>query len=364
MAPYAHTEGVAEFDSIRTGIAGGIVQDEVMLPDALQRLPFLRRAAARFPIAGELTAPGTRTHRVGVVLHATKPDAAENEAVIRALVADAGWAEPRIYPTTQSSFGEEQAAEALADGCDLVIACGGDGTVRMAAHALRHTGVPLGIVPSGTANIFARNLLLPLRDRRAAAHVALHGSSAPVDLGRATLTVDGEQEEHLFLVLTGIGNDAATVLGTDERLKQRFGWFAYAASAAQHALRSSVPMTVVYPANPPREIRAWSVIAGSCGKVPGGIEIFPGAVIDDGVLDVMEVTVAHPLQWLPIGAKGLLHLRAGVPGLQHVLMPELSVIPASPLPVQVDGDVIENVDRLDVSVDHRALAVRVASPHQ
>lgn len=334
-----------------------------MLADPLQRLPFVRRAAARFPIAGDLRPPDEVAHRVGIVLHATKPDAAENVALIRALVAEAGWVEPKVFPTTPASFGEEQAADALDAGCDLVITCGGDGTVRMAAQALRHTGVPLGIVPSGTANIFARNLLLPLRDRRAAVRIALHGSTAPVDLGGATLSVRGVEEEHLFLVLTGIGNDAATVLGTDERLKQRLGWFAYAASAARHALRAPVPMMVTYPANPPREISAWSVIAGSCGKVPGGIEIFPGAVIDDGVLDVMEVTVAHPLQWLPIGAKGLLHLRAGVPGLRHLLMPGLSVVPERPLPVQVDGDVIEDVDRLDIAVDHRALEVRVATPH-
>lgn len=335
-----------------------------MLADPIQRLPFVRRSAARFPIAGELRPPGEVAHRVGVVLHATKPDAAENETLIRSLVAEAGWADPEVFPTTAASYGEEQAAAALAAGCDLVIACGGDGTVRMAAQALRHTGVPLGIIPSGTANIFARNLLLPLRDRRAAARIALHGSTAPVDLGGATLTVRGEAEEHVFLVLTGIGNDAATVLDTDERLKQRLGWFAYAAAAARHALRAPVPMTVTYPANPPREIRAWSVIAGSCGKVPGGIEIFPGAIIDDGVLDVMEVTVGNPLQWLPIGAKGFLHLRAGVPGLRHLLMPGLSVVPERPLPVQVDGDVIEEVDRLEVGLDHRALEVRVATPHQ
>lgn len=335
-----------------------------MLAGPLQRPPFLRRASARFPIAGPLGAPDAADRRVGVVLHATKPDAAQCWALVQELVADAGWGAPRLYPTTPSSFGREQAAQALAEGCDLIIACGGDGTVRMAAQALRHTGVPLGIVPSGTANIFARNLLLPLRDRRAAVRIALHGATAPVDLGEATLTARGERDEHLFLVLAGIGHDAATVRDTDEPLKRRYGWFAYAISAARHALRAPAPMTVSYPANPPREIQAWSVIAGSCGKVPGGIEIFPGAVIDDGVLDVMEVTVSHPLNWLPIGLKGIFHLRSGVPGMRHVLTPTLSVVPGCPLPVQVDGDVIEDVDRLDIGVDHRALAVRVATPRQ
>lgn len=334
-----------------------------MLAGPLQRLPVVRRMTTRFPIAGALTPPDSRPRRVGVVLHAAKRDAADTAAAIERAVTAAGWEPARVYPTTLASFGTTQAAAAVADGCDLVVACGGDGTVRMAAQALRHTGVPLGIVPLGTANIFARNLLLPLRSRQHTIDVALHGASARVDLGVATITVDDAEEEHLFLVLTGIGNDAATVLGTRHGLKDRLGWLAYAESAARHALRRPQPMTLHYPANPPRRVRAWSVIAGSCGKVPGGIEIFPGAVIDDGVLDVMEVTVGHPLEWIPIGAKGLLHLRSAVPGLRHALAPGLVVDVDDPMPVQVDGDVFTGVTRLQAAVDHRALTVRVAPHH-
>lgn len=330
-----------------------------MLSPYVARLPFLRRHAGRFPIAGALEAPDGTPRRVGIVLHAGKPQARAIVGQIGTALQQAGWSPASVYPTTACSFGLDQARAALRDGCDLVIACGGDGTVRMAAHALRRTGVPLGIVPLGTANIFARNLLLPLRSTRQAVAVALHGASAPVDLGTAVATVHGISEEHLFLVLTGIGNDAATVLDTRQLLKDRIGWLAYAESAVRHMLREPQPMTLHYPANPPRRITAWSVIAGNCGKVPGGIEIFPGAVIDDGVLDVLEVSVGNPLQWLPIGGKGLLHLRAGVPGLRHALSPELVIEPERPLPVQVDGDVLTDVARLQIGTEPRALTVRV-----
>lgn len=330
-----------------------------MLPAALQRLPVVRRTAGRFPIAGELTPYDGRPRRVGIVVHAGKPAGAAAVEQLGAAAAELGWPAPTAYPTTASSFGRDQTAHALADGCDGIIACGGDGTVRMVAAGLAGTGVPLGIVPLGTGNIFARNLRLPVRARARAIDIALRGATAPVDIGIADATANGQTERHLFLVLTGMGHDAATALATREALKTKLGWVAYAESAARHALKRPVRMRLRYPANEPREIDAWSVIAGNCGRVPGGIEVFPGAIIDDGVLDVMEATVSNPLQWIPIGAKGLLHLRTSVPGLRHALTTSLSIEPAVPLPVQVDGDVIENVTRLDVSLDPRALVVRV-----
>ncbi|WP_194291483.1 diacylglycerol/lipid kinase family protein [Cumulibacter manganitolerans] len=329
---------------------------------SLARLPLLRRRSARYPLAGAVRRPDGRVHRVGAVVHALKDAAPAVEGVLAAAVARAGWPPPRYYRTTATSFGREQAAQALADGCDLVVACGGDGTVRMTAHTLRHTGVPLGIVPIGTANLLARNLLLPLHRPEAAVEIALQGGTAPIDLGSATLTVDDATAEHLFLVLAGIGNDAVTVHDTHGHLKGRLGWLAYAEAGLRHALDRPVAMRVTYAANPPRELRAWSLLTGSFGKVPGGIEIFPGAVADDGVLDVLEVTVTHPVEWLPIGVKGLLHLRSGVRGLRHTLSPGVLVEPVRPLPVQLDGDVFCGVTRLDVQVDHRALQVRVPLP--
>src|SRR5699024_6961648 len=133
------------------------------------------------------------------------------------------------------------------------------------------TRIPLGVLPIGSANIFARNLLIAQRDLRSAARIAFHGHGAAVDIGLATTTVRRQQSEHLFLVLAGIGHDATTVLNTRHEFKQRVGWLAYMESGARHAWNPPVDMTVHYPANPPRPIRAWSVVVGNCGKVPGGI---------------------------------------------------------------------------------------------
>ena len=101
---------------------------------------------------------------------------------------------------------------AIAAGAELVVVAGGDGTVREVAHGLARTGVELGIVPVGTANLLAHNLGLP-RTVPAAVQVAVAGRPRPVDLGLARVDDSGDLP---FVVLAGMGHDAATVAAADE----------------------------------------------------------------------------------------------------------------------------------------------------
>ncbi len=132
---------------------------------------------------------GTRaTTRTGrplacVVVNPSKPRAT---AAVRALLEDelreAGYAGPVWLETSVSEPGTMQARLALAAGASLVVAAGGDGTVRSVAAGLAGTGAQMGIVPLGTANLAARNLGVPVGDARAAARVAAHGVDLPADL--------------------------------------------------------------------------------------------------------------------------------------------------------------------------------------
>ncbi|MGH3426766.1 MAG: diacylglycerol/lipid kinase family protein, partial [Mycobacteriales bacterium] len=81
---------------------------------------------------------------------------------ITSVCADLGWASPLWLQTTIEDPGVGQARAALAAGADVVLACGGDGTVRHVAQALAKTGTPLGLLPAGTANLLARNLAVAL----------------------------------------------------------------------------------------------------------------------------------------------------------------------------------------------------------
>ena len=79
---------------------------------------------------------------------------------------EAGWAAPLFYETTVDDLGDDVTRQALEEGVDAVLVAGGDGTVRAVSEAMSGSGVPLAIVPSGTGNLLARNLFLPLDDPR------------------------------------------------------------------------------------------------------------------------------------------------------------------------------------------------------
>lgn len=218
----------------------------------------------------------------------------------------------------------------------------------------------MGVVPLGTANLFAHNLGVPTRNPAAAVRVALDGSPRPVDLGLARLGDD--ETEHPFLVLVGIGHDAATVAATRDDLKHRIGWPAYVLPAARHSLYRPVPVELTLDDAPPRTVRAWSVLAANCGRVRAGVRIAAGAEIDDGLLDVMEVTVSRPDQWVPIAAKGVLGWRRDVPGLRTSPARSLEVVAPRPLHVQLDGDILGEVTRVRAHVVHRAIHVVAQIP--
>src|SRR5207237_9551332 len=135
-----------------------------------------------------------------------------------------GWAAPRWYQTTVESTGRALAQDAVRDGSELVVVCGGDGTVRAVCGGVAGTGVPVGVVPAGTGNLLARNLDLPLW-LNAAVEVALAGQDRAIDIVR--IAGDGLGEDQHFLVMAGMGFDAAIMEGASEQIKARVGWLAY-----------------------------------------------------------------------------------------------------------------------------------------
>src|ERR1700744_856180 len=142
-------------------------------------------------------APGSRA---AVVVNPAKlaDDAAFRTAFHR--VRDAhGWAEPLWLETTPEDPGRGQAESAVSAGVGLVLACGGDGTVTACAEGITGTGVPLAIIPMGTATLLAQNMGLPMGLEEALA-IALGGVQQPIDAGR----VNGA----LFVVMAGLGLDA------------------------------------------------------------------------------------------------------------------------------------------------------------
>ncbi|AWB96713.1 hypothetical protein DCE93_01180 [Agromyces badenianii] len=246
-----------------------------------------------------------RRPRAAVIFNPTKQGVEALRAAIGAAEERQHFAPSLWIETTEDDPGKGMAREALDAGVDIVIAAGGDGTVRSVAGALRGTGVPLGLVPIGTGNLFARNLDIPVNDQADAVVLAFAGLDRAVDVIVADITrPDGSDETHVSLVMSGIGVDAAMISNTNADLKKRVGWLAYV-DAGIRALPASKPYRVLRRVDTGRQHRSKvaSILVANLGYLPGNIELIPDAEIDDGRLDVVVLQPRNAFGWLLIWRK-------------------------------------------------------------
>jgi diacylglycerol kinase family enzyme len=267
-----------------------------------------------------------------------------------------GWT-PEFYVTDKAEAGVEAARGAALDGAALVVAVGGDGTVRGCAEGVASTGVPLGIVPHGTANLLARTLGIPGHPQ-AALELALGDAPGIVDQ-RIDLPVADREP---FTAMAGMGLDAAVVAGT--KLKHHLGWLAYAMSGAVHLATPPTRFTIRLDDGPPVERMARSVVVGNSGLLPGGFSLLPDARLDDGVLDVGVLAPHGPLGWPRLATRVLTHSRHQDRMLERFQARTVEIISEVTLPREVDGEVISPGRTLTVSVQPGALTVRMPAGRQ
>ena len=243
--------------------------------------------------------------RAALVYNPVKVDERMLRGQLIALSRQAGWARPGFHATTIHDPGQDAARRALERDIDAVLVAGGDGTVRAVSEVMAGTGIPLAILPSGTGNLFARNLRLPLGDPEAMIRAVFAGTTAPIDVGWARLTrADGSHEEHTFVVLAGMGLDAHMIANTRADLKKSVGWIAYVEGAAR-ALPSSSPFRVAYQVDEERlhTAKVHSMLFANCGALPGGISLIPEASLQDGALDVALIHASGALGWFGVWRK-------------------------------------------------------------
>ncbi len=278
------------------------------------------------------------------------------------------WAEPAFLHTTAEDPGTGQARRAAAEGADVVCALGGDGTVRAVAEALAGTRTPLGLLPSGTGNLLARTMGLPLADLEAGLDVALGGQNLRVDVGRlrAERPAEGAATDHVFVVMAGLGFDAAIMATTDDELKAKVGWPAYLVSGARNLRGDRFHVTVS--AGPEETVvfdgRTRMAVVGNCGRLLGGIDLMPDARIDDGLLDTILISPRTMAGWVAVAARVL--GRKGTSGtrVHRHTATRFVVRPSRPEPLQVDGDVIGPASAITTEVWPGALTVRVPVGYQ
>jgi diacylglycerol kinase (ATP) len=152
----------------------------------------------------------------------------------------------------------------MQDACDLVIIGGGDGTLNAAAAGLVETGLPLGVLPLGTANDFARTIGLPPVPLKAA-ELILSSEPRPIDLG--------EVNGNLFFNVASIGFSAELAAELTEKAKKRWGKLGYAIVAARLLARSRLFTAYVEHDGSVETIRTMQVSVGNGRHYGGGMTV-------------------------------------------------------------------------------------------
>ncbi len=283
-------------------------------------------------------------------------DVGQFQAIVGAMAAEAGWREPVWHLTSVEDPGTGQAHAASVGGADLVIVCGGDGTVREVCAELAGTGIPVGIIPAGTGNLLARNLDVPLYIR-SAIDVALNGQDRAIDM--VEVSGDGGLADTHFMVMAGMGFDAAIMEGVNEEIKKKVGWLAYVLSALKSLMFPAVRLEISVDDGPFTRHRARTVVVGNVGFLQAGMPLLPDAAIDDGVLDVVMLHPKRFLSWLPIVWRVLAKRSHTDETLDRMTGRKVVIRAATDTPRQLDGDSIGLGKELVMECVHGRLLVRV-----
>jgi diacylglycerol kinase (ATP) len=278
---------------------------------------------------------------------------AVREAVLQALdryFPSAGIEYTMHEPRKGAAFGEIVRAR-LGEGFDLVVAAGGDGTISAVVDGLAGSGVPLGIIPTGTANLVARELNIPLVPGEAAALIAGAPRSRMMDAMRIGPRV--------YVLVAGIGISASVAGGTTRGNKRRFGLIAYLGAAILKIFEFGPRHLEVTVDGVSQKHHAIEVAILNCGILaqmlfPQGPDIH----VDDGHLDVWILDTKTLLDY-PRYLFRILARRPGSPRAYFIKAERsISVRSATPLPVQADGDVIGTTP-VDIEVLQGAVKVFV-----
>lgn len=218
-----------------------------------------------------------------------------------------------------------------APACEMVIVCGGDGTIASAAQGLLETGLPMGILPLGTANDLARTLGLPL-DVSAAAEVIARGRTRRIDMG----LVNGKA---FFNVASlGLSADLAQRLtGLDKR---RWGKLAYAFRGLQ-MLATVRPFRAEIESRTERlQVKTLQIAVGNGRHYGGGQVVHADASIDDGHLDLYSLD-PRALRKLVLAFAAFRSGRHGAwEEVQTAKCTDFWVRTDTPMPINTDGDIL------------------------
>jgi diacylglycerol kinase (ATP) len=269
---------------------------------------------------------------------------------LRETLAAAGVTDPLWYEVNKSKKAPKRARKALDAGAELVLVWGGDGMTQRSMDALAGSGVTVGLLPAGTANLLAANLGVPHKLDEAV-QTALHGKNRTLDLG----SFEGEH----FAVMAGAGFDARLVGGADRKAKARLGQLAYVRSGLRGLRGRTVGAEIIV------DERVWytgpasCVLFGNVGRITGGVPAFDDADPTDGEIEVGVTTASGALQWARTLGRVAFGRSDKSPYVRMTHGRTFSVRLDAPLPVELDGGARDKAKKFAVRVAPAAITVRV-----
>src|SRR5215510_8975747 len=261
----------------------------------------------------------------------------------------------RLLPTARGGDATRLAAQSVNDGAEIVIVCGGDGTINEAAQSLVGTETALAVWPCGTANVLGREMSLPC-DENALSELIADASVRTISVGRAVKP--GDDWQRYFLLMAGIGLDATIVNGVDLGLKRLIGAGAYLAAGLDYLAR--MPLTPFsIDLNGRRHESTFTVISNAASYAVC-FTLAPGARVDDDKLNVCVFNSRSRLAYLTYAflsmAKGL-HTR--ISDVIYQPAREAHANSNDRALVQLDGDVMGT---LPMHFEIAPRALRIIAP--
>ncbi len=267
------------------------------------------------------------------------------------LFHEAGW-QTRVYQTTGTEKLPEVVREQLTGEITMVVAAGGDGTISEVGTGLTYTGIPLGILPTGTWNALAHNLGIPIFFEDAMHLLLKPHRQMKID----SLEVNGRH----YLLNVGIGLSAAVIQATLRHQKRRFGFLAYfwnflvqASGLRQQNFRLGIDGSET-------KVRATElmVINSSIiglGELPTVLEIQP----DDGKVEIIALRAPTFFGLALIAVNILVGRRRETPGfVSFTSKQSISIRTRRRVVVQADGEIIGHTP-VDITLHHASVDVIV-----
>jgi YegS/Rv2252/BmrU family lipid kinase len=239
------------------------------------------------------------------------------------------------------------ARKAIGGGCDLIVVCGGDGTINEVACGMTGSLVPLLVIPGGTANVLARELQLPGSFSQCAA-LAKKGVVRRISVGRA-----GERR---FLLMAGIGVDAGIVAASSPWLKRRLGEGAYwVAGFQQWARYHFKPFELLIRGE---RFRGTFAVISRSRNYAASFRLTPEASLFSHHFEVCLFESLSRLRYLYYLQRATFRRHLSLPDVKMLKARTIDVIGSEDTLVQVDGELTGGLPQ-NFTLEEKALSLVV-----